>query len=334
MASVDVSYDKKARLTSRRGAHGSKGRTSWSGRPELDDYISFAGFFMHYMCYIQPHSSVIPPEQPLDASEVEHTETPTRGHTNEGPVVILGGYSYGSLILRHLPPVPSILKTFSTPIVGSASDEILLRARKLADQSNMAWRELARSQECESRSKRKGHETKPSVTMGGEETTREKRRSSREVRRSTDRGLSIDIGNRLRSLSHSHHRHKDDSPPLPLETAGIELITVPDMRYLLISPLTPPISTFAAPALSHKFWHRSREGHDDAIAQHAALAVYGNQDIFTSAKRVRDWSEQMKAMQESQFSSVEVADAGHFWVEVGVEEKLRDTLRNWQAAVR
>jgi hypothetical protein len=333
MASVDISYDKKAQLTSRRGAHGSKGRTSWSGRPELDDYISFAGFFMHYMCYIRPHTTVIPPEQPLDASEIEHTETPTWSHTDEGPVVILGGYSYGSLILRHLPPVPSILKIFSTPMVGSASDEILLRARKLADQSNIAWRELARSQERESRSKRKGHETKPSVTMGGEETTPEKRRSSREVRRSTDRGLSIDIGSRLRSLSHSHRRQKDDSPPLPLESAGGEPITMPEIRYLLISPLTPPISTLAAPALGHKFWHRSRGGHDDAISQHATLAAYGDQDIFTSAKRIRDWSEQMKAAPGSQFSSVEVADAGHFWIELGVEEKLRSTLRNWQAEV-
>jgi hypothetical protein len=321
-------------LTNRRGAHGSKGRTSWSGRPELDDYISFAAFFMHYLSYIQPHPEPTPPEQSLHASEIEHTETPSRPHTTESPVVVLGGYSYGSLVLRYLPPVPSILQTFTAPIAGSASDEILLRARKLADQSNMAWRELARSRERESRSRRKGHETKPLVTMGGEETTPEKRRSSREVRRSTDRGLSIDIGNRLRSLSHSHRRRKDDTPPFPLETAGSDLITMPEIRYLLISPLTPPISTLAAPALGHKFWHKSRGGHDDAISQHVALAVYGDQDNFTSAKRIRDWIEQMKAIQGSRFSGVEVAEAGHFWVEHGVEERLRGALKDWEAAVR
>jgi hypothetical protein len=289
---------------------------------------------MHYMCYIRPDPKAILPEQSQDASDIKYTETTTRGHTNEGPLVILGGYSYGSLILRHLPPVPSILQTFVTPIVGSASDEILLRARKLADQSNTAWKELARTQERESRSRRRGHDTKPPVTMGGEETTPEKRRSSREVRRSTDRGLSIDIGNRLRSLSHSHRRHKDDSPPLPLETAANVPITMPDIRYLLISPLTLPISAIVAPTLGHRFWHRSRGGYDDAISKHAALAVYGDQDIFTSAKRIRDWSEQMKATQASQFSSVEVAEAGHFWVEAGMEGKLRSVLKDWEAAVR
>jgi hypothetical protein len=42
----------------------------------------------------------------------------------------------------------------------------------------------------------------------------------------------------------------------------------------------------------------------------------------------------LKAMPGSQFSSVEVAEAGHFWVESGVEGKLRDALRCWEAGVR
>jgi hypothetical protein len=320
-------------LTCGRGAHGSKGRTSWSGRPELDDYLSFAGLFMHYMCYLQPHPKAYPPEHALILGQVGYTESAAPEHTSQSPVVILGGYSYGSLILRNLPPVPSILQPFVAPIAGSAHDEILLRARKLADQSNMAWQELARSHERESRS-RKPHESKPSVTMGGEETTPEKRRSSREVRRSTDRGLSAEFGNRLRSLSHSHRRRKDDSSPMLLETAESVPITMPEVRYLLISPLTPPIATLAAPVLGHKFWHKTKAPHKDVIGQHIVLAVYGDQDIFTSAKRIRDWSEQLKTMQGSQFSSVEVADAGHFWVENGVEEKLRNALREWEAGVR
>lgn len=286
------------------------------------------------MCYVRPYSKASSPEHASPMSQAAQNEPLAHGSTIESPLVVLGGYSYGSLILRHLPPIPSILRTFATPIAGSASDEILLRARKLADQSNMAWRELARTRERESRSRRKGHETRPPLTMGGEETTPEKRRTSRDIRRSTDRGLSIEIGNRLGSLSHSHRRHKADSPPSPLETAGSDPITLPDIRYLLISPLTPPISTLAAPALGHKFWHKSRGDIQGAIDQHIALAVYGDQDIFTSAKRIRDWSEQMKATQGSQFSSVEVAEAGHFWVEGGVEGKLRAALEGWEAAVR
>ena len=289
---------------------------------------------MHYLSYSRPYPKAIPQELPPVLSEAENQGSFARGPINEGPVVILGGYSYGSHILRHLPPVPSMLQPFVAPIAGSASDEILLRARTLADQSNMAWRELIRSHERESRSRKKGHEPKHSVTMGGEETTPEKRRTSREVRRSTDRRLSVEFGNRLRSLSRTHRRHQDNSPPIPLETHEVAQITMPDVRYLLISPLTPPVSTLAAPALGHKFWHKSKGSSEEVVAHHIGLAVYGDQDIFTSARRIRDWSEQLKAMQGSRFSSVEIADAGHFWVESGVEEKLRGALREWEAGVR
>jgi hypothetical protein len=248
--------------------------------------------------------------------------------------VILGGYSYGSLIVKHLPVLSALLEPFVNPIAGSAGDEILTRARKLAEQTNLVWRNNAHNQEREGRSRTKGHKSKSSITMGGEETTPEKRRTSREVRRSVDRSLNIEFGNRLRSLSHSHHRHKDDSPPVLPETVQSVPIPTPRVHYLLVSPLTPPLATLAAPALGHKFWKQSRTGFQDPIAQHETLAIYGNRDIFTSAKRLQDWSEQLKAMPGSRFSSVEVAGAGHFWVEGGVEEKLRSALSDWEAGVR
>jgi hypothetical protein len=288
-------------LTSGRGAHGSKGRTSWSGRPELDDYTSFAAFFMHYMYYLRSGAT----KSALATSD----QSPTPSDGAGSSVVILGGYSYGSLILKHLPPIPTILHPFDKPIVGSSHDEILTRAHKLAQQSTLVWTNSACSKERESRTRRKGHESKPSVTIGGEETTPEKRRTSRDIRR-------------------------DDSLPIPLETAERAPITMPAVRYLLVSPLTPPISTLAAPVLGHKFWNKSKGDYEDVIGLHTTLAIYGDQDVFTSAKRTRDWSKQLKAMPGSQFSSVEVAEAGHFWVESGVEGKLRDALRCWEAGVR
>ncbi|KAL5117651.1 hypothetical protein ACEQ8H_004399 [Pleosporales sp. CAS-2024a] len=311
-----------------RGAHGSKGRTSWSGRPELDDYTSFAAFFMHYMCYLQPC-----PELPVPKEA--STEPLAPELTTTVPVVILGGYSYGSLILRHLPPIPSILQPFAAPIAGFANNEIIIRARKLAGQSNIFWSNIARDQERESRPRKKDHEPKLSLTMGGEETTPEKRRSSREVRRSIDRGPSGEFGNRLLTFSHGHCRRNQDSlSSLIVQTAKCAPMTMPQVRYLLVSPLTPPVSTLAAPALGNQFWHRRRASSEDVIGQHIALAVYGGQDMFTSAKRIRDWSEQMKALQGSRFSSVEVANAGHFWMEADAEEKLRSALRQWEVEIR
>jgi pimeloyl-ACP methyl ester carboxylesterase len=261
------------------------------------------------------------------------SEPDLQRHTTDSPIVVLGGYSYGSLILKHLPPLPTLLAPFATPILGSARDEILLRAHKLADQSNNAWLNRARSheRERERRSRRNAHEVKASLTMGGEETTPEKRRTSRDVRRSVDRGLSVDLGSRLRSLS--HRGRKDESLAAALEKADTVPITVPEIRYLLISPLTPPISTVLAPILGHKFWNKARGG-EEVIGRHATLAIYGDNDMFTSAKRIREWSEQLQAVQGSQFSSVEVVGAGHFWVEHGVEEKLRAALGEWEGDVR
>lgn len=315
-----------------RGAHGSKGHTSWSGRPELDDYISFAAFFMHYISYLRPFpasNTVFEPDQtPTSPQACEQTEIT---NNQEGsPVVVLGGYSYGSLILKHLPPVPSILQPFSAPLSGSAADEILLRAHKLADQSNLEWINLAKDHD---RRKRRGTENKLSVTMGGEETSPEKRRSSREIRRSMDGRRSLDIGNKFRSLSNRHQQ--DESPQTPPENTSIRpAITVPEVRYLMISPLMPPISGLAAPALVHKFWRSQDIATQDVFAKHDCLAIFGDQDIFSSVKKARDWSERLQKKSGTQFGSVEVKGAGHFWHEQGVERELRAALMKWEECVR
>jgi pimeloyl-ACP methyl ester carboxylesterase len=309
-----------------RGAHASKGRTSWSGRPELDDYTSYAAFFMHYMCYIQPTPtlepiSTQPSSKPLPSNDM---------HNNSCPIVILGGYSYGSMILRHLPPVTTILQPFASPIAGSAADEILLRARRLADQSNLEWHNIA-SEARARRTSQAGPNPRPSMTMGGEETSPDKRRSSRDVRRSLEGSSRLEIRTRLRSLS---HRRRENSNTLAPPGTKSATFTMPDIRYLLISPLTSPISTLAAPALGHKFWSKSKDGCQDIIGKHPSLAIYGDQDIFTSAKRIRDWSDQLQAAPGSQFTSVEVAGAGHFWAEGDVETKLRAALKDWESSTR
>ncbi|KAF2110165.1 Alpha/Beta hydrolase protein [Lophiotrema nucula] len=313
-----------------RGAHGSKGRTSWSGKPELDDYLSVAAFFMHYMSYVQPFPT--PDTTFTPESSPVKTRAPKPGvlAKNDPALIILGGYSYGSMILRHLPPVPSILHPFSAPMTGSAASEILLRARKLADQSNLEWINLARDHEHQ---RRRGHVNKLSVTMGGEETNPDLRRSSREIRRSIDGGRrSLDLKTRMRSVS--HRRRKKSAPGTPPESNIAHVaITMPHVRYLLISPLTPPVSTLAAPGLS-RFWSRWKEEHHEVVGKHTALAVYGDQDIFSSVKKVREWATKLSSEPGSRFSHAEVAGAGHFWIEHGVEEKLRSAIRDWEAGIR
>jgi hypothetical protein len=286
---------------------------------------------MHYMSSLRPritsNLTFAPEQSPILSNQSESAPT----HGDESPIVILGGYSYGSLILRHLPPVPTILHPFSAPVAGTAPDEIVMRAVKLADQSTLEWINLARDENRASRKSKTGHESRLPVTMGGEETSPEKRRSSRDVRRSLEGGTRLEIRTRLRSLS---HRRREANEPIPQPETKIDTTTMPDVRYLLISPLTPPISTLAAPALTHKFWSRSKDDCQEVIGKHISLAIYGDQDIFASAKRIRDWSEQLKAEPTSRFTSVEVAGAGHFWHENDVESSLRSALKEWEATIR
>lgn len=309
-----------------RGAHGSKhkGRTSWSGRPELDDYTSFAACFMHYMSLIRPFpetNTTFSPEQSLARPA---RQQPSDALPDQIPLVVLGGYSYGSLILKYLSPVLSILQRFSNPLAGSAADEILMRAHKLADQSNLEWINQIRDAERKKRGKK--HEHKTSLTVGGEETSPDKRRSSREAKRSLDISRSLDLGQRLRSLSHRRRRHESSAESL--EETGVN-IAIPEVRYLLVSPLTPPISTLAAPALGQKLWGHSMDRGASSIGKFKTLAIYGDQDIFASAKKIRDWSDNVRAQHGPTFSSVEIAGAGHFWVERDVEMQLRTALRGW-----
>ncbi|KAF2476467.1 uncharacterized protein BDR25DRAFT_252485 [Lindgomyces ingoldianus] len=317
-----------------RGAHGSKGRTSWTGKPELNDYISFAAFFIHYLSYLNlfPSSDAnfMPDQSPISPPS-QNQGGLSRTSTKEKPLVILGGYSYGSLILRHLPPILPLLQSFSMPLDGTATSEILLRARKLADQSNQEWINLARDRlRQNSPQKGKGHENKLSVTIGGEETSPDVRRSSREIRRSMEGSRSLDLGRRMRSLSHRRLIRPQTPPDDPKVKQGRLEIEVPDARYLLISPLVPPLSTLAATGLGHKFWNGTLGSHHETLVHNPTLAIYGDQDGFASAKKVQQWTKKLCVVLGTKFSFVEVAGAGHFWHEPGVERQLRDTLKAWE----
>lgn len=333
-----------------RGAHGSKGRTSWTGKSELDDYTSFAAFFMHYLSHIRPFPVADPQSTPAQSPvspRVQQSSGDVSGASSpsadtETPVLVLGGYSYGSLMVRNLPPVPSILQPFAAPADGSAASEILLRARKLADQSNAEWIHLARSPRSRQSTpkKSKSREKNLSVTMGGEETSPDIRRSSREFRHSLDGRKSLDLGRRVTSLSRASRKNKGKDGGLPKPPTGSSTrtasvaIRVPEIRYLLVSPLLPPLSAVIAPGLAHRFWGKAKDTGADVFAMYPALVVFGNQDMFTSVKKVRQWAGQLQERAGEAFSYVEIDGAGHFWHEHGVEKRLRDSLRTWNGGSR
>lgn len=297
------------------------------------------------------------------------SEFPTTTTTDEDSTVILAGYSHGSLILQHLPPVPSILQQFSAPVEGSAASEITLRASRLAAETNAEWKAsaLTRAKEQEEqrdRNARAKHRTHTrnnlSVTMGGEETAAELRRSSREIRRSMEGRRSLELGRlsfgRMGGLHAPARKSTEEdvrggedakgegqgeregkmvaidnqsSPSSSPPSKNPTPILIPShIAYLLISPITPPLSYLLTPGL-HSFWpRRDAASHDQLLMQHDTLLVFGDQDVFSSARRTRAWVERMREG-SGKVEGLEVKGAGHFWVEEGVEATLRERIRRW-----
>lgn len=242
--------------------------------------------------------------------------------------LLLGGYSYGSIIAKHLPPTPDIVMRFQTALEGSAEREIKLRAVSMAGQMSEQWDEERRAAQRGRQKPRNRSDTlqAPPVMMGGEETPVEVRRSSREIRRSMDRPRSVDIPRKLlRRVSGQKH-----SLEKKVRQATSEKdceVPPPNTCYLLVSPLLPPVSTSLAVSLGQTFWKASDHSTAENISSHPTLAVTGAEDMFTASKSLRKWSQKYSAT--GNFTFDEVEKAGHFWREAGVEEKLIAILRTW-----
>ncbi|MCJ1394262.1 hypothetical protein MMC18_007140 [Xylographa bjoerkii] len=257
---------------------------------------------------------------------------------DRGMTLILGGYSYGSLITSTLPSTESILSHFSTVHKGTSEAEIRLRAFHMSTQWNaeaaphpMRGRTLAM--------------TKTSVasthafTMGGDEAEPGSRRTSRDSRSSFDFvRRSMDRSRARRSPT----RHSTDLDAQSLEEKlGRIRVANPHTIYLLISPLLPPISMFATmfskPGTFSKRHGASPHMSDgnvypvveDKFRKHATLAIYGDKDFFTSHKRLRKWAEQWASAIDSHFTFREIHRAGHFWHEEGVDAEMRKCIREW-----
>ena len=335
--------------TGSRGAGDSKGRTSWTAKPEVSDYISFAGFFIHYLDNLTPPSlSRAPGHSP---SQSDTTLTPIQSSLeipidhfdalNSGMVLILGGYSYGSMICRHLPNTEAILRHFANAVKGTAEAEIRLRALHLSTQWNKeasSMNEARRGRSLQISESCRG--SPHSVSFGGDETEPGSRRQSRDSKRSLD-NIRRSVDNSRTSLDIKAHSSGQVMKSPALEERLIsEGMTVPQTYYLLISPLLPPVSLFATifSKLGPHGLESQRVSKDGPVARchgeekltiYTTLAIYGDKDFFTSQKKLRKWAEHLAGERRSRFRFREVAGAGHFWHEQGVEGQMRSAIRDW-----
>jgi hypothetical protein len=278
---------------------------------EREDYIAVAAFMIEYLDHSSTHD---PNEQsPLPSDHAIQ--------------LILGGYSYGSLITTHLPDPQEIVKSLHEAEEGTALVEIKSRAETLAAQVNEEMKAKRISLDVKrtrsgSGARKHGH----TLSVGGEETSPEKRRQSYEGRLSSDLRRSLDLPRKIASLRRKNqYRHEvtavpsnSDPPPLHVEPS-----------YLLISPLLPPISSFATLPFGFRSLRHNHEELSKRLSLHHSLAVFGNDDIFTSAHKLRKWSKGISEEQDSSFRYVEIEHAGHFWRDHGVQNALGIAIKEW-----
>ena len=249
--------------------------------------------------------------------------------TNSGGIkLIIGGYSYGSLITTLLPSTEDILKRFAKVNKGTAEAEIRLRAVSLAAQWNkdaLLYREAQQARKTKSHEILRVSAHAITVAVGGEESEQGSRRASHESRRSLDavrRSMERSRKKLLRQHSSETSEHKSVIESLvPVE------IPPPQTYYLLISLLQPPVSMFVTMFSNLRLGHLPQS--EEKFVNHPTLVIYGDKDFFASQKRLRKWAESQKSRPDSLFQFHEVAGAGHFWREERVATQMRGHIRQW-----
>lgn len=334
-----------------RGAADSEGHTTWSGKAEMEDYVAFAGFMVYYLYHLG-HSDDSDPYRLETIESVRTTNGQAYGslqttHHTPPITLLLGGYSYGSLILARLPPISSIVERFAAAELGTSAAEILLRARTLSKQT------LRAMESAQSPSSPRGRQLQPDdaatspqrrvgaspITMGGEETDPANRRRSRDSRRSGDLiRKSIETPQRIKArIKGSPARHAaatDDSQTTSTSGRSVDVpVVIP--RYLLISPVLLPFSqTLCPPGPPSMFAglrrHSNVDGHaGNAFHDFPTLAVFGSSDVFTASRRLKGWAERASRESKARFEWEEIAGAGHFWHEEGVMQVLQKRIADW-----
>ncbi|MCJ1354818.1 MAG: hypothetical protein MMC33_004808 [Icmadophila ericetorum] len=340
----------KAGFIVARGAGSSKGRTSWTAKPELADYISVVGCFIHYLQELEPNASSSPVQNSryLDSVPLSPIQSalPDFGNIFDSSesqmILILGGYSYGSMITKNLPHTSQILARFAEVTKGTAEAEIRMRALRLSTQWNKQNRASSRGRSLNVEDARQSQSH--SIVTGGEESEPGSRRASRESRRSLDVvRRSVDRSRTKLGLRKASDDGYPSSPPAE-EKLGPINVPHPKTHYLLISPLLPPISTFATMFTKFDVEHISSSSQARGTAVDTpdldvnpisgpTLAIYGDKDFFTSRKKLRGWAEEASQASNSRFRFHEIAGAGHFWHEDGAESQMRGFLSNWIQAI-
>ncbi|KAF4479172.1 hypothetical protein CGGC5_v011766 [Colletotrichum fructicola Nara gc5] len=294
-----------------RGASGSAGRTSWTAKPERSDYMSFIGFMVYYMHFLDPFGPRIS-RSPSTARAPSPPDAPPGSSTSDQPVLLLGGYSYGAMITTQIPPIAHILAQFKAPAVGSAAADIRLRAQHLAEQQNVI---LASARAAQSTSPRKKY---LGMRVGGDEDTQRKSHDSR-------RSFSMDAEDKIRrgvnellakTKRHHHHLHHRGGDVVPEEKEDAAPVAASEQQ-------NTPLVLDEVGGLTQLS--------ETKLVENQTLALFGDKDGFVPVAKLRNWVERLESVERSRFHGEEVATAGHFWTEGKVASVLRGKVAEFAA---
>lgn len=320
----------------RSGSGTSAGRTSWTSKPEQEDYLSVIGFVVHYVYHLDPFPTP-------DADSLLSESKVDRDTEQLPPCLIMGGYSFGSIITTCLPPLTDILHVFDTPAAGSAPAHIRLRAEHLAAQQNDILGETRKAIVDHRRSRERAG---AHLRIGGDEEGQDgsPKRSGDGERRS----FSLEAEEKLRKsmhelfrrgkVEHDHQRSpgaRDSVASQGRDQAKAECLrpviglTLPRPAYLLVSPIQG-IALHLFNAMSwlstRSAWAATSTSAEQKMLRNPTLAVYGDCDAFISPPKMRTWTSELARRERSQFHASEVSTAGHFWIEEGVMVRLKEIV--------
>ncbi|KAK6347308.1 hypothetical protein TWF696_007379 [Orbilia brochopaga] len=282
------------------GAGNSKGKTSWTGAPEREEYATVAAFLIRYVECLDPNTFTYTPSDgsgssttsPVKATADEATNTQS-GDTKRGKPamkVLMAGYSYGSLIASRVPSAERVVRGCDRDVLAYA-------------------------------------------TRTAYEWASTERRRSFAMHRGA--GLTPWCRDEVHDEQEGTTDHKDTRTEEDKVNYNVQ--TKLETSWLLVSPLLPPVS-FVLNLPNPMSWFQKKQprieadGHEDEeeCDKREVLAVYGTDDMFTGVTRYRNWAKGRTERGEGKFAAVEVEGAGHFWMqEEAWMAQLREGVAGW-----
>ena len=341
-----------------RGSGLSKGKTSWTGRGEREDYESVIGVGICMLVEIFKLFGDITAEASFTATiGLEPAITKQLKGSVTGPshvtppisqpegfeqsiILILAGYSYGSLIASLTCPLSDICERLAQPSAGSLASEMRLWARHLAqkvyDLILFECRQLQARSSVRSQSNNRSQYSSDMI-FGGEESLNarlsgeiDRGRRIETIRKSVEKSAS-----RFHLPSRGHQRDLDccvaDDGIAKANVTSPSLIVFPKISpcFLLLSPILPPLSSLLT-CFSHHHFSASAAQQKENLRSHPTLAIFGTDDGFTSHRRLQKWTREFQEVSlGGNFRGVGIEGAGHLWREEGVDMKLRENIGGW-----